>query len=471
MRPSLRPSRGVPVLRCASRLGASLVLLVVAVASADAQGSRPPAPRCRDVRCTRTREPSGDDSLAVLLLRAPLLHLRLVVRTASELLLLAPKLEDEYQLSRRVEDVFFDDTHTFGVYPTAFVETGLEPNVGARLVHRDLFRARERLQLRAAFGGARNQVYGVDLHSGNRWRRLRIELRARLRWREGQRFYGVGNDDLVEPAIVTRRFEPSERAIATEFGKRELLLRGGAAWQAGAVRVGLYQLWRQRKLWDDGGDTPEVERVYAGESVALFDHPLVDVYDELRIALDQHRRGRAGSPLRSSGTAVTVWTGVQHRLDAPQVSFGRIGFDLQPLIDLYRGDRVLRLRVRSAWVIGELERVPFLDLPYLGGASLLRGYDGARFRGLGTVLASAEYRYPVQPNLSGYLFVDAGRAYLQLAQLDGSSLRGLRVGFGGGLYAFTTDALLLRVQLASSIDGGLFFALRVDTADALGETY
>jgi outer membrane protein assembly factor BamA len=144
---------------------------------------------------------------------------------------------------------------------------------------------------------------------------------------------------------------------------------------------------------------------------------------------------------------------------------------VQPLIDLYHGDRVLRLRVRTAWVVGSLERIPFLDLPQLGGASLLRGYGGGRFRGRGTVLASAEYRYPVQQNIAGYLFVDAGRAYVELAQLGASSLRGARVGFGGGLYAFTTGALLLRAQLASSIDGGLFLALRLDTSDGLGDTY
>jgi hypothetical protein len=267
---------------------------------------------------------------------------------------------------------------------------------------------------------------------------------------------------------------PTELAVEGEYGKQELFARGGATWNPGAVSVAFSQLWRRRALSAQvDGDARSVAELYAGESVAVFERPLVDVYDELRVAWDGQRRRRANLPsaLPSSGLKLAAWSGVQHELSTPRMSFGRVGLDVQPLADLYHGDRVLRLRVRTAWVLGPLDRIPFLDLPQLGGASLLRGYGGGRFRGRGTLLASAEYRYPVQQNIAGYLFVDAGRAYLELAEVAASSLRAARVGFGGGIYAFTTGALLLRAQLASSIDGGLYLALRLDTSDGLGDTY
>jgi len=471
-----RRSRALRPFARVALVAASASAWLLIASAVGAQALQPEsAPRCRTVRCVR--EPaSSDDDLWLLLARAPLAPARLLFRTSTELLLIVPRIEDEHHVSRRVQDVFFDDTRTFGVYPTAFYETGFEPSVGARLVHRDLFGRRERLQMRAGFGGLHDQVYRTDLRSGARWSPLELSLDLRFNWHDGHHFYGVGNADLSDGGTLVAPVPPAALAIESEYGKQELFARGGATLDAGALSVGFSQLWRRRALSVESpepGDSPAVDQVYAGESVSVFDRPLVDVYDELRVSWDGQHRARANAPsaLPSSGLKLSAWSGIQHELSAPRMSFGRVGVDVQPLADLYRGDRVLRLRLRTAWVIGPIDRIPFLDLPQLGGASLLRGYGGGRFRGRGTLLASAEYRYPVQQNIAGYLFVDAGRAFVELAQVAASALRGARVGFGGGIYAFTSGALLLRVQLASSIDGGLFLALRLDTADGLGDTY
>ncbi|HMI93366.1 MAG TPA: hypothetical protein VK509_18470, partial [Polyangiales bacterium] len=335
-----------------------------------------PEPRCRTVRCVREPE-SGDDDIALLLARAPLAPVRLLFRTSTELLLIVPRIEDEHHVSRRVQDVFFDDTRTFGLYPTAFFETGFEPNVGARMVHRNLFGRREQLQMRAGFGGLENQLYRADLRSGARWSPLELSLDLRFNQHDGHHFYGLGNADLSDAGALVAPQSPTEISVEGEYGKQELFARGGAAWNVGAVGIAFSQLWRRRALSAEvDDDARSVAEVYAGESVSVFDRALVDVYDELRVAWDGQRRRRANSPsaLPSSGVKLTAWSGLQHELSTPRMSFGRIGLDVQPLADLYHGDRVLRLRVRTAWVVGPLDRIPFLDLPQLGGASLLRGY-------------------------------------------------------------------------------------------------
>ena len=51
--------------------------------------------------------------------------------------------ESEYHLTQRAKDLFFDETNTYGIYPTARFESGSGVTLGARFVHRDLFGARE----------------------------------------------------------------------------------------------------------------------------------------------------------------------------------------------------------------------------------------------------------------------------------------------------------------------------------------
>ena len=45
------------------------------------------------------------------------------------------------------------------------------------------------------------------------------------------------------------------------------------------------------------------------------------------------------------------------------------------------------------------------------------------------------------------------------------------VGFGAGIQVYTVQGTLVRAQLATSIDGGLFLHLKVNTTDDPGGTY
>ena len=85
-----------------------------------------------------------------------------------------------------------------------------------------------------------------------------------------------------------------------------------------------------------------------------------------------------------------------------------------------------------------------------------------------TALSTVEYRYPVQPNIAAYLFVDAGRVFNEWSELE---FDGMRVGFGGGIHLMTKSAFLLSLQLASSIDGGFQFSFVAQGSDSPGATH
>jgi outer membrane protein assembly factor BamA len=117
------------------------------------------------------------------------------------------------------------------------------------------------------------------------------------------------------------------------------------------------------------------------------------------------------------------------------------------------------LRVLAEEVRGAEDEIPFVDLPRLGGPTLLRGYTRDRFRDRAMALGSAEYQFDLGPLLSGFLFVDGGRVFPTLADV---TAEGIRVGYGGGLQMQTIKSFVGRFNVASSVDGGIFLNLSFD---------
>jgi hypothetical protein len=437
-------------------------------AAVDCSAKEPPTPE--RARCVATGG-EGPDPL-LYLPRAAFAVPRLVVRTLSQAAVAGAWVEDEYHLTSRATELFFNDERTFGIFPTAFYETGFAPNAGVRVIAKDLAGEGEGLRLRAGFGGVYRQIYEARIDSGRRFD-ARFAFTLGYARQDNDRFYGLGNADEVGPAEVTppldalapeaavrtvHRSERAQASLATE-------LPVGGSWSLNATHG-----WRVVRLAGGTsgiGDTPFVDEIFAPATVVGLDQQVTSATTEVGFRLDDRRNVRADMPraLPGSGTRLDLWTGLQAQPSAPRAVFGRVGLDVQRFVDLLRGDRVLRLRLRGVGVLGDLSEIPFVDLPRLGGATFLRGYDSGRFRGAASLLATAEYRYPVQESISIYVFVDGGRVYGRWQDVTATSLSSARVGFGAGLAIFNTHAQLLRLQLASSIDGGLFLHVQVNTTD------
>jgi outer membrane protein assembly factor BamA len=397
---------------------------------------------------------------------------RLVFEVATEPIYQLVRLDTKYRLREHLVDLFFNDARTFGVFPTVFVETGIGLNAGLRLVHRNLFGGKENLLVRAGFSTVHRQLYrgrlAVPIGAGAR---LRIEGGYERRGLD--RFYGVGNADEVKPGEVSPPVDPFDGPAVRTFFRTAEAYGGLAAEQklTRTFRVRLAHRWRWRK-WTTGqpredDENPWTDQIFDPSRLPILGASRTGVYTELRLRWSNwsSRVLDASAILPTRGWRIDVWGG-WHVEDWE--SFGRVGVDVQPHVHLFGGDRVLRFRLRLESVLGPHDRIPFVDLPDLGGDLLLRGYRAERFRGRIAALGSVEYRYPVQPTVSGYLFVDAGRVY------DGPNEvthEGMRVGFGGGVLLFDRSTFLVRLQIASSIDGELFVRAGVEPNHALGATY
>lgn len=113
---------------------------------------------------------------------------------------------------------------------------------------------------------------------------------------------------------------------------------------------------------------------------------------------------------------------------------------------------VLALRVKYGAIAGD---VPFFEQFFAGGADTLRGYSDQRFWGKQSLLATVEYRVPIQRSFSVIGFVDYGGAwggYGSIRDFTQSSSLNLKLGYGAGI-GFRTPLGLIRIDFALNQEG------------------
>jgi hypothetical protein len=306
------------------------------------------------------------------------------------------------------------------------------------------------------------------MSTGDRFgKKAEIELEGEYEIRARDRFYGIGNGDLVD--MVAMPIDPyaDPTAVATRFRQRlaraaaiaDLLLAGPlSARVSGAILSKRFEGADDDDIPSEEFDLPEV---YDTTALPAFEEGTDYLYNELELRLDTRDRATRYEPLTqpSKGVLLSGFAGVATGVSGAETDYVRYGADLQLYLHLGASPRVLVLRGLAEEVRGTIDQIPFADLPRLGGPLLLRGYDQDRFRDRALALSSAEYIFDLTNLLSAFTFVDAGRVYRELADAE---LEDIRVGYGGGLQIQTDHSYIGRISLASSIDGGLLFHLSLD---------
>ena len=135
--------------------------------------------------------------------------------------------------------------------------------------------------------------------------------------------------------------------------------------------------------------------------------------------LDPFLGGYNSPALEFGTTKFTNWTwnDTNPNMIGSQVSgpFAKYSVDLRRYLsrggerkDFSERRRRIAVRLMAGALSG---KVPFSEQYFIGGADTLRGYREDRFWGNYMVLASAEYRMPLAPSLTGVLFMDYGDAW------------------------------------------------------------
>ncbi len=175
------------------------------------------------------------------------------------------------------------------------------------------------------------------------------------------------------------------------------------------------------------------------------------------LTLDFSRAGGLYAPRTYAGTVLLL--GARYGADvSTRPTDGPLGYlrtsaELRQFVPvpLLPFDRRLALRAR-------LERtnapgddtVPFYELSTLGGPDDLRGYRFDRFRDRGSLLVTAEYRWPIFNTFDAVLFADAGQVF---DDLDEIGFDRFHTDFGGGFRVYGGEAVAARLEIAFSPEG------------------
>ncbi|MFB6272743.1 MAG: AAA domain-containing protein, partial [Salinibacter sp.] len=138
-------------------------------------------------------------------------------------------------------------------------------------------------------------------------------------------------------------------------------------------------------------------------------------------------------------------------------TFGHLATDLRG----YRptGPGVLAAQILAAGIAGQ---APFLVLPTLGGADMMRGYRSGRFRDHVLWAVQTEYRFPLFWRLKGAAFTSAGEV---APRFEPTLLQNVEVAAGLGLrFRLTASGLHGRFDVGYSRTG-------IDIYLAVGEAF
>ncbi len=131
------------------------------------------------------------------------------------------------------------------------------------------------------------------------------------------------------------------------------------------------------------------------------------------------------------------------------VRYLRYAAEVHRFFTLFYRDRILGIRVRleNAHALGEDGLVPYSDMPALGGGQRLRGYRRGSFRGQGSLLLGAEYRYPIWDTWNAFLFWEEGQVFERYGDLEAGRFE---YSFGAGLSVRTERAFLFGLRIGRS---------------------
>jgi hypothetical protein len=412
------------------------------VSAQDVRGA--PVPGEESGRTDREPGPGVARRLGRALLWIP----RLPIEIAAQPVRAAIYAQDRYSAGSKVRDSFKSEGGHVTVFPTALFETGFGLNIGARATLSDVI-DKEHVAGRVALGGQFRFI--ADLGVSRRFGPALLTLDGRRESRDNERFFGYGNSDEITPSMLVDPF--GDEAVATRYRAGNDRLRARLRWQLPA-NLGLTMTAAVVHREASGTmDEESIDAYFDTTELPGFADDTLYLHDELELAWDTRRRASKWDShgIRSSGALVLGFAGYQRSLGG-EPDLYRFGIDLQKFIRLTEGPRVLELRFYGEAVSGKREEIPFTELPRLGGPDLLRGYQSGRFRDKVSTVAQVRYTWATLAWLAPSLFVDAGRVHPSLGQL---SLEDVRVGFGGGVDMYSRKGLVIRAELATSIDRGV----------------
>ncbi len=433
-----------------------VALLVTATLPAAAQ--TPPTPSPVAERSTPdpelvsgvTREASepGDTTRAVLdvLLFIPRETVELFFAATGTA---AGLIEDE-QVVPRVADLLHPPVGEIHAFPTAFLETGQNANVGVRALARAKSFASS---ARAGIGGPHDLVAESKLRFGlSTPMPLALSLEALHDERSALGYLGVGQRPETD---ARNRFSAttSERASVYRERRERFIAAGGLRPLEDVELIASSSLSRRHLLDPPDGRADSISRVFEPGTVPGTNATLWVVYSEL--ALRGDTRVTRGGP--AHGVLVEGYAGRGDVGGDRDASFARLGARGALFLPVLESSNVLSPRLVVDGLRAINGRTPFVELVRQPD---YRGFDNRR--DFVSAVASVDYRWTIMRYLAARLFCDAAVVAPALGEME---LDDPRVAGGFAFDVFSRSTQLGSVSAVGSAEGfGFSFSFGVNSS-------
>ena len=364
---------------------------------------------------------------------------------------------DRYDLAGKVGALLSGDA-PITLYPSAIVVAGQGVTLGFGVEYKKYIRGR------FLFGGEARRIFAGRVRTRDLLGSS-FELDAEI---EHQRlrntiFAGIGNGALQSGPLSSPLIDPltDETAFETRFDQNVTRIEVGANLSIiKHLQLRFSGAYLRRRFDEDGPDDTSsipLQDFYDTTNLVAFNSGFDQAYGELRFIFDNRIQPSPwmSTALPTRGWKVTGFGGRTHSINDNHEDYTRLGLDVQRYQHLFGGNRILIIRTQTEWVSAGVGEIPFVDLAQPAGSIILRGYRRGRFRDRMSLLNSLEYRFPINRQISGFLFLDAGTVARTPGELD---IGNLHYGTGIGLHVHTADRLLIRLQAAGGEDGLVFNA-------------
>lgn len=329
---------------------------------------------------------------------------------------------------------------------------GPETGIGGRLAYVPFYQ-RDDLDVFVAAGGSTRRYWALEATAGYRQPRWFGYSYARWRDRRDAFTITVQNTRLLDDGFAIGneiRYDVGDVTTGGVFGVRPtpaLTLAAGAAYA-------LYDPDPDPNNQYDAPGGPSIPFSERTRYTGVTAHLIWDARDA------RYRRGfgerytpnadaltdRPLSP--HTGTLLTVEAERFFESTDTEGDYAQLTIEAQQYLSFWSDYHTLALRHRTVLTDpDDRARVPFYQLPYLGGDHTLRGFDTFRFRDLHALMYNVEYRWQIWLMADLLLFADAGKTFDHAATWG---LTDLETSVGGGLRIATNQATLVRLEVARS---------------------
>lgn len=361
----------------------------------------------------------------------------------------------ENQVDQKLLNFFLNDDRTAGFYPNISVGGRTPFAAGVTYFNRNAFSRNHSVDLNLFYSGNTNFKAGLNyLIPPEQHRRFQFNIKGNIRSDDDENFFLEPGDELE---LTRASYEIDEYSVQTELG---YLIRPNLF---GMITGGIRHtdIYGATPATNQPDIIPLSDQTPGYGLTTLLNAGLAFTFD-FRNSLLENRNtnlvSRVTTTWNFKQTKIRTYSGAlfdagiryNHSLNSNRYEFLHYYGEWQqylPIPGLPLTRRLaFRTRLEKRDPLGNSE-IPFLEQSILGDADNLRGYAQDRFRNLGSLLLTLEYRYPIWDTWDAVIFTDQGQVFNKYSELALDNFRG---SVGTGLRFMTSSDFLFRVEVAFS---------------------